>query len=178
MLKLVDFVSRKGDDAPYNLRIVVLHLCCNYLSGPLSKHLARMPEQLLNGMIQLATSNLLDDTHTNVRVAAASLTFNLAAAHYHAKTSNKSEDLNSEQQVEVVAAAAEALKNETKSSEAATGLLLALALMIYMAPLDSDMIELCKAVDVSSNATAKKDFVLKDDDTKEAILVLTKGLER
>jgi hypothetical protein len=136
-----------------------------------------MPPKLLEGFIQLATTNLLDNSHTNVRVAAASLAFNLAAAHYHARLANKSDDINSEQQVELVAAAAETLKNETQSAEAATGLLLTLALMVYMTPVDSEVLDLCQAIDVAGTAVAKKDFILKSDATKEAITLLTKGLE-
>jgi hypothetical protein len=176
MIKLVDHVNTQGDAAPYNLRIVALHLCCNYLSGPLSKHLASMPTALLEAFIALATSNLLDTGHTNVRVAAASLAFNLAAAHYHARVENKSDDFSSEQQVELIAAAAETLKNETESAEAATGLMLALALLVYMVPLDSDAVDLCKAIDVPGIVTNKKEFVMKSDGTKEAITLLTKGL--
>jgi hypothetical protein len=136
-----------------------------------------MPPKLLEGLIQLATTNLLDNSHTNVRVAAASLAFNLAAAHYHARLANKSDDINSEQQVELVAAAAETLKNETQSAEAATGLMLALALMVYMTPADSEVLDLCQAIDVSGTAVAKKDFILRTEATKEAIILLTKGLE-
>jgi hypothetical protein len=136
-----------------------------------------MPPKLLEAFIQLATTNLLDNSHTNVRVAAASLAFNLAAAHYHARLANKSDDINSEQQVELVAAAAETLKNETQSAEAATGLMLTLALMVYMTPMDSEVLDLCQAIDVSSTAVAKKDFILKSEATKEAITLLVKGLE-
>jgi len=47
---------------------------------------------------------------------------------------------------------------------------------VYMVPLDSDAVDLCKAIDVPGIVTNKKEFVMKSDGTKEAITLLTKGL--
>jgi hypothetical protein len=174
---LIGYVNEHGEKSPYNLRIVALHLSCNFLSGPLSSHLEMLPEDLLRGLVKLASTSLLDAGHANVRVAAASLAFNLATANHQMRTKHGKEGLSSELQLELVAAVSEALGNESESAEAATGLLLALALIVHMAPLDSEILDLCRALDVSAIASSKKDFANKSEGTKEAAVLLDKGLK-
>ncbi|KAI9878621.1 MAG: hypothetical protein M1830_000388 [Pleopsidium flavum] len=141
---------------PYNLRIVTLQMTCNLFTTPL------YPPQILSSpilsapTILLLSTSLLDSKHPNVRVAAASLAFNIAAHNHKQRLQNDCETLPESQQVEIVASLLEAISAETESEEGLKGLLLALGLMVYCAPVEGEVVDVCKAMDAGGTVSGKE----------------------
>lgn len=140
---------------PYNLRIVALQLVCNLFSTPL------YPEQLVSSSsplretcLRLATNSLLD-SQTSLRVVAASFAYNLAAFNHNARFEGKPDPLSEEDQVELTASLLEAVSREDQSKEALHGLLFALGLIVYEAPMDGALVDLCRAMGVADTISAK-----------------------
>ncbi|RAK95262.1 bifunctional C97 family peptidase/thioredoxin family protein [Aspergillus ibericus CBS 121593] len=147
---------------PYNLRIVMLQLCCTLFTTPLyrdqltsSSPPSPAAKTLLQTLLHLTTSSLLD-SHTNLRVVAASLAYNLSAHNHNARFAGHREPLTEEDQVELTASLVEAITQEEESQEALHGLLFALGLLIYEAPADSAVVDLCKAMGIAEAVVAKK----------------------
>ncbi|KAJ5165862.1 hypothetical protein N7492_006158 [Penicillium capsulatum] len=139
---------------PYNLRIVALQLACNLFSTPL------YPDQLITSSLLRETclrftTNSLLDSHANLRVVAASFAYNLAAFNHNARFDGKPDLIPDEDQVEVSASVLEAISREEQSPEALHGLLFALGLFVYEAPLDGTLVDLCRAMAVRDTITAK-----------------------
>ncbi|KKK27332.1 hypothetical protein ARAM_000431 [Aspergillus rambellii] len=152
---------------PYSLRIVMLQLGCNLFNSPLClDHLSLPHAPYTNGsdgsahlrstLLALTTASLLD-THTNLRVVAASLAYNLAAFNHNARIQEppEPEPLTEESQVELTASLVEAIDQEQDSPEALHGLLFALGLIVYEAPPDGTVLDLCKAMGVAETVKAK-----------------------
>ncbi len=142
-------------NCPYNLRIVTLQMACNLFATPL------YPPQILGSSIlsaptvQLVSASLLDDKHSNVRVAAASLAFNIAAYNHKQRLESECETFPESEQVELVASLLEAIGAEAESEEGLRGLLLTLGLLVYCAPVDGEVIDICKAMDAAGTVKAK-----------------------
>ncbi|RKF64672.1 putative pul domain-containing protein [Erysiphe neolycopersici] len=133
-------------NCPYSLRLVTLQLCCNLFISDIYESQALDFTSLYEPILQLVTSNLLDEKNQNVRVAAASLAFNIATTNQKARF-NKNQDILSEpQQVELAASLIEAIKNEEHSPEAIKGYLLALANILFRAPGDGELGDLLKSM--------------------------------
>ncbi|KAL3491680.1 PUL domain-containing protein [Aspergillus germanicus] len=145
---------------PYNLRIVTLQLACNLFSTPLyTEHLSSNGNTLLKALLHLLPPSLLD-THNNLRVVAASLAYNLSALNHNARfegsgSGSGSEPLTEEEQVELTASVAEAINQESASAEALHGLLFALGLLVYEAPGDGAVLDLCRALGVKEVVQGK-----------------------
>jgi hypothetical protein len=173
--------STLGEAAPYNLRIVTLQLSCNLLSNSMAKHVLFSPESsaMVQDLVNLVTANLLDKDHAPARVAAASLAFNLAALNHKQRVS-ESEELSADSQLELVAALIEAFGNEDEDeeSEVLVGVTMVLALFVYLAPVDGEVLELGKTMDLGQTAKARKSIILKNSASgeagKQAVEVLVK----
>ncbi|KAJ6036758.1 hypothetical protein N7540_001037 [Penicillium herquei] len=140
---------------PYNLRIVALQLACNLFSTPLYPDQLSLPSSPLREVcVRLATNSLLD-SHSNLRVVAASFAYNLAAINHNARFEGNPDCLPEEDQVELLASLLEATSREEQSIEALHGLLFALGLFVYEAPLDGALIDLCRAMGASETIAAK-----------------------
>ncbi|OJJ37419.1 hypothetical protein ASPWEDRAFT_131628 [Aspergillus wentii DTO 134E9] len=135
---------------PYNLRIVMLQLACNLFTSPLYTSHLTSPEHtpLRETCLRLAISCLLD-SHSTLRVVAASFAFNLAAVNHNARIDNHPDPLPEEDQVELTASLIEAIDRETQSVEALHGLLFALGLLAYEAPQEGAVIDLCRVMGVA-----------------------------
>ncbi|GAQ42699.1 hypothetical protein AtubIFM61612_002175 [Aspergillus tubingensis] len=164
---------------PYNLRIVMLQLCCTLFSTPLYRdQLTASSSSLLPTLLHLTTSSLLD-SHTNLRVVAASLAYNLAALNHNARFAGHTDPLSEESQVELTASLVEAITQEEESQEALHGLLFALGLLVYEASPDSAVVDLCNAMGIAETVVAKKNVpsVAKEPLIKEVgEELLAKGL--
>ena len=154
--KTLSYVNTLTDDCPYNLRIVTLQMACNLFVSPL------FPSQLLGNpalcdpLVHLVTASLLDTSHAPVRVAAASLAFNMAAFNHLQRLEAQPDLLAESAQVELVASLLEAVGREKESKEGLHGLVLALGLLTYMAPVDGEVLDLCRAMDAKGVVAAKK----------------------
>ncbi|KAL3455461.1 PUL domain-containing protein [Aspergillus heterothallicus] len=140
---------------PYNLRIVTLQLACNLFSTPLyTEHLSSSSSNLRTTLLSFLPPTLLD-THSNLRVVAASLAYNLSALNHNARFEGRPEPLTEEEQVELTASVAEAINQESASAEALHGLLFALGLLAYEAPGDGAVLDLCRALGVKDAVKEK-----------------------
>ncbi|KAG0125849.1 putative thioredoxin [Tuber indicum] len=129
--------------APYPLRLVTLQATCNLFTSPLFP--AHLTSPSLSHLVtSLITTSLLDKSHINARVAAASLAFNLAT-HVQKQRAVYNEEVL--QDVEFIAAIVEALKEERDSKEVVKGLALAVSLVSYCAPLGGEVLELLKVLE-------------------------------
>ncbi|KZF26623.1 putative thioredoxin [Xylona heveae TC161] len=159
--------DRGGQDCPYSLRLVTLQAACNLFTSPLfQEHILPLPE-VASAITQLTSSSLLDDQHSNVRVAAASLAFNVAAYCHKQRIEAQREVLGESEQVELLASLLEAIGVEAQSEEAIMGLLLAVGLIIYAAPTNGEVLDLCKAMDAAGVISAKKKVFPREPLVKE-----------
>ncbi|PWY94181.1 thioredoxin [Aspergillus sclerotioniger CBS 115572] len=154
--------SNSLSTCPYNLRIVMLQLCCTLFTTPLyrdqltsSSPPSHSAKTLLQTLLHLTTSSLLD-SHTNLRVVAASLAYNLSAHNHNARFAGHRDPLTEEDQVELTASLVEAITQEEESQEALHGLLFALGLLIYESAPDSAVVDLCNAMGIAETVVAKK----------------------
>ncbi|KAK6610708.1 PUL domain-containing protein (kinesin motor domain-containing protein) [Botrytis cinerea] len=165
-------------DCPYSLRLVALQAGCNLFTSPLyPQHILGCPT-LTNPLVQLITTSLLDDTHHNVRVAAASLAFNMAFANSSLRIEDHKEVLPESEQIELAASLLEAIQEETESPDALKGFLLAFGHLVFGAPKDGELVDLLKSMDAERTIMGKaKPF------PKESLIneigqeLLGKGLE-
>ncbi|KAI9837249.1 MAG: hypothetical protein M1819_000323 [Sarea resinae] len=172
--------SQSGTKA---IHLLTLQSLCNTFSTPL------FPSQLLtntilsSSILNLTTSSLLSDTTAHVRAASAALAYNLAlAVHKHRLESPDSDHsptdadqlTTEEAQLPLVASILEALATyastdpettiEAPKPETLKVLVLALGRLVYLAPQDGEIYDLCRALDaaetvsgIASKLTAKED---------------------
>ncbi|KAJ5508609.1 hypothetical protein N7527_010752 [Penicillium freii] len=163
---------------PYNLRIVALQLACNLFSTPLyPEQLTSSSSPLRETCLRLATNSLLD-SQTSLRVVAASFAYNLASFNHNACFDGKPDPLSEEDQVELTASLLEAVSREDESVESLHGLLFALGLLVYEAPMDGSLIDLCRAMGVAETISRKMkvEAVQKEPLLKEIGELFSKGL--
>ncbi|CAK1361942.1 Desumoylating isopeptidase 1 [Cercospora beticola] len=152
---LVQHINRL-EGCPHNLRLVTIHLACNTFSSPLFvKELMISGDTTISDLIQLISSSLLDASHPTTRVAAGSLAFNLAVSNYRIRREQQEEALAGGEQVELAASILETLVDE-KSDDASKVLLLALGYLVYCAPEDGDLADLCKAMGAKKTVRSVK----------------------
>ncbi|KAI1822885.1 PUL domain-containing protein [Xylaria intraflava] len=144
-----------GSDCPYALRLVTLHMACNLFSSPLFPGQVLDYAPLRTAVTQLISSSLLDDNHNNVRVAAASLLYNVAHANSRLRRHSK-DALPEEDQIELAASILEAITQEDSSTEALHGMLLALGLLAYCMPVEGELIDLLRTMDAQGTVLAKR----------------------
>lgn len=151
---LISYVN-SVKDCPYSLRLVALQMVCNLFTSPLyPTHILNCPA-LTGPIIQLITTSLLDDKHHNVRVAAASLSFNIATANNKIRSEEHLESLPEGDQVELAASLLEALSVEEESAEALKGYLLAFGYLVFCAPKNGELVDLLKTMDAQGTVLAK-----------------------
>lgn len=165
-------------DCPYSLRLVALQLACNLFTSALyPTHILSCPV-LTGPIIQLISTSLLDEAHHNVRVAAASLAFNIATSNSKLRSDAHVESLPEGDQVELGASLLEAISVEEESPEALKGFLLAFGYLVFCAPKDGELVDLLKSMDAQSTVSAKKKLFAKEPLVPEiGDILLGKGSE-
>lgn len=144
-----------GEACPHNLRLVTIHLASNLSTSALwTKELLTASNAVSPLLVQLITSSLLDAAHPTTRVAAASLAFNLATSNYRVRREDGREGLAEGEQVELAASLLEALVGEEASEEAVKALLLAFGYLVYCAPREGELVDLCSALDAKGTVSA------------------------
>ncbi|KAF2425759.1 thioredoxin [Tothia fuscella] len=167
ILGLLNHVHKLGVKAPYNLRIVSLHVSCNLFASPLASHVIISNSTLAKSLIELVTASLLDEAHLNVRIASASLAFNLATANFKARVDKKEDAISSSEQVELVAGMLEAIGREEESKDVITGLVRALGFLAYRAEIGGEVLDLCKALEAGKTVLAQEKLSGDDSVLKE-----------
>lgn len=140
---------------PYSLRLVVLQTACNLFSSPLYPQHIVCCNTLTTPIVELITTSLLDDKHHNIRIAAASLLFNIAAASSKIREEEHREALSEGDQVELAASLLESIGAEEESAEALKGFLLALGYLVYCTPKNGELVDLLKSMDAQGTVMGK-----------------------
>ncbi|KAI1125370.1 DUF862-domain-containing protein [Nemania abortiva] len=165
-------------ESPYALRLVTLQMACNLFSSHLFPHQILEQAPLRTAVTQLISSSFLDDNHNNIRVAAASLLYNVALENTQRRRQSK-DALPEEDQIELAASVLEAITQEETSAEALHGMLLALGLLAYCMPMEGDLIDLLRTMDAQGTILAKKKHFPKEPLlTEVGTELLSKGLVR
>lgn len=174
---LISYVNSLAD-CPYSLRLVALQTACNLFSTPLySPHVLSCPV-LSEPIVQLLTSSLLDEKHHSVRVASASLLFNISTANSVLRREHHREGLSEASQIELAASLLEAIAVEEESPAALDGFLRAFGYLIYCAPKNGELVDLLKSMDAYGTIVAKKKMFPKEILVKEiGEELLGKGLD-
>ena len=146
VLSIIKKAAEGDTQVPYQLRIVTLHLACNLFSSSLFASKLLSDDDYAIPLSRLVTGSLLDLEHQPVRVAAASLAFNIAALNHSRRMHDQDDLLSESNQVELMASVLEAMGKERVSKEGLRGLLLAAGLLKYLAPEDGELSDLCRAV--------------------------------
>ncbi|ESZ99386.1 hypothetical protein SBOR_0256 [Sclerotinia borealis F-4128] len=142
-------------DCPYSLRLVALQAACNLFTSPLyPQHILGCPT-LTHPLVELITTSLLDDAHHNVRVAAASLAFNMAFANSSLRIEDHKEVLPESEQIELAASLLEAIQEEKESPEALKGYLLAFGHLVFGSPKGGELVDLLKSMDAQGTILGK-----------------------
>ncbi len=155
VLAVLDAVNSLPD-CPYALRLVTLQMACNLFSSTLYPDQILGFEKLRSQVTQLISASFLDDSHNSVRVAAASLFFNLALANSEKRVGGPGDLLPEGDQIELAASALEAISQEESSSEALEGMLQALGRLVYYLPLEGELADLLRSMDAEDTILAKK----------------------
>ncbi|KAL8923886.1 MAG: hypothetical protein Q9208_004322 [Pyrenodesmia sp. 3 TL-2023] len=159
IINILSKLHALGEKCPYSLRIVTLQLACNLFTSPILAHQLLRNAELSTPLVQLITTLLLDTAHPPVRVAAASLAFNMAAVNHARRLDGQEEDLLGEaSQVELMVSLLETLPNESESKDSVRGLLTAIGLLAYGAPRDGELVEVCRALGAKETVSGKRAF--------------------
>ncbi|EFY89946.1 thioredoxin [Metarhizium acridum CQMa 102] len=143
------------DSCPYALRLVTIQMACNMFSTPLFAHEVLQHASLRSALVQLVTTSFLDNAHNNIRVASASLLFNIALASRRERHGASGAGLPEEDQVELAAALLEAIAQEDKSVEALRGMLSGLGHLVFGIGLGGELADLLRALDAQGTILAK-----------------------
>jgi len=141
-----------SSNCPYNLRLVTVQLATNLFSSPLTLDLILTNKSDLGSLIiHLATTSLLaEPDKPALRAAATSLAFNLASANYRVRREDEREAMNEDLQVELAASLLEFVGSETTGGEgdeeAIRGAIMTLGYLVYFAPKDGEVWDLCQAL--------------------------------
>ncbi|KAK4103909.1 kinesin-domain-containing protein [Parathielavia hyrcaniae] len=133
---------------PYALRLVTLQMACNLFTSPLYPPQILTHADLRGLVTKLVSSSFLNESHSNVRVAAAGLLFNVALANGKVRRGGgPGDELPEAEQVELAAAALEAIAQEEISAEALEGMLRALGWLVYCLPVEGELADLLRALE-------------------------------
>ncbi|KAJ8102207.1 PPPDE putative peptidase domain-containing protein [Lipomyces tetrasporus] len=149
---VIEFAS--DDEKSYQVRLVTLQLLCNLFTSHL--FVPHLCQELGGELSQLTTSSLLD-VHSNVRLAASSLAFNITA-HGQRRRAEGAEEVLGEISIELVVALIEGIDRETESGQTLSRLLTALGLLLYCAPniRDSELFAICDSLEARDVVKRKK----------------------
>ncbi|GAB7354153.1 hypothetical protein MBLNU459_g4711t1 [Dothideomycetes sp. NU459] len=170
----------EDDTCPYNLRLVTIQLACNLFSTSLFVKTVMNPEHPSHIPVllaQLSTSSLLSTPDKPaLRAAAGALAFNIATANYRIRREHDHEALPEDEQVALAASVLEMLTNDsslpassataataaaaansaTANSDGARPALLAFGYLIFCAPREGGLHDLCSAMDARGAVLALK----------------------
>ena len=158
VLAILTAVNSAADDCPYTLRIVTVQMGCNLFTSPLFSSQLLSNPSLATPLTHLVASSLLDTSHQQIRVAASSLAFNIAARNHIQRLDDKGDLLQVDTQVELVASLIESIEREKESKEGLKGLLLAVGLLAYGAPQGEELLDVCQLLEAKDIVERKKGF--------------------
>jgi len=166
---------------PYNLRLVTVQLATNLFSSPLTLNLFLSNSSDLGSLIiHLATTSLLaEPDKPALRAAATSLALNIASANYRVRREQEREALDQGLQVELAASLLEYVGSASEGDdEALRAAVLGLGYLVYYAPKDGEVWDLCRALgarETVAGIEGKGDGVKKI--VKDVATVMPKGYD-
>ncbi|PGH27685.1 hypothetical protein AJ80_00700 [Polytolypa hystricis UAMH7299] len=188
---LMTLLSRTHDlaNCPYNQQLVMMQLTCNLFTSTLYAEHLISHDALRETCIKFATHSLHDSAHPSLRTAASSFIYNLTAYNHNHRLSGQQQQQQSQQvdtdklfesdQVELVASLLEAIRLETENMDSLHGLLLCLGLLVHLAPVDGEVMDLCRAMEAADIVGEKGEIkaLAKEPLIKEiGVELLGKGL--
>jgi len=178
VLSVLDYVNGLRE-CPYALRLVSLQMACNLFSSPLYPDQILGHDRLRAAITMLISTSFLDDSHSTVRVAAASLMYNVSLSNSQKRKAGPGDALPEGDQIELAASTLEAISQEESSAPALEGMLQALGHLVYCLPLDGDLSDLLRTMDAEDTVMSKRkhfpDMALVSEIGAE---LLGKGLRR
>ncbi|KAK2749464.1 hypothetical protein FQN57_006398 [Myotisia sp. PD_48] len=165
---------------PYNQQLVTTHLACNLFLSTRCREQITRNEMLRKMTINLAMNGLLD-SRSNLRAAGASLIYNIATMNHNVRLDSpvSSEEIPESDQFELLASVLESIRGERESPETLRGLLLSLGFLVHLAPVEGEVLELCRAMEAITIVAEKRSI---EAFKQEALLteigqeLLTKGI--
>lgn len=178
VLSVLEYVNGLGE-CPYALRLVALQMTCNLFSSPLYPDQILGYDKLRTAITMLISTSFLDDNHSSVRVAAASLLFDVSLYNSLKRRDGPGDVLAEGDQIELAASTLEAISQEESSSEALEGMLRALGYLVYRLPLDGELSDLLRTMDAEDTVLSKrKHFPNMALVSEIGLELLGKGLKR
>ncbi|KAI9830491.1 MAG: hypothetical protein M1826_004728 [Phylliscum demangeonii] len=134
----------------FALRLVTLQLLCNLVRSSLfARDVLAADPDTVSSIIRFLGPNLSDAGHEKVRIAAASLAYNIAACNYRGRRQDDAELVPLAEQLPLLVSVVDAISVESTSAEALRRNLLALALLVYCAPAEAETLDYVKVADVA-----------------------------
>ncbi|KAI1395924.1 DUF862-domain-containing protein [Hypoxylon fuscum] len=148
----------KGENVPYALSLVTIHMACNLFSSHLFANEILSSQELRGHVVKLIQDVLLAGENTTTRAAAASLVYNVALANCRNREGGADGPLLPEDdQVDLATTLLEAISGEQASAETLRGMLLALGFLAYCAPMEGELVDLLRCMDAKATVLAKKE---------------------
>lgn len=134
-------------------------MCCNLFSSPIFRNHVLTAHEFTGLLIKLLSTSFLDDEHSTLRTSATALAFNIAAINHKSRVELKKEGIPSDEAVELLASLFEVLGSDTMDKETTKKLVTVVGLLVYLAPEDAEILDLCRAMDAEGLVKGKKDLV-------------------
>ncbi|RKF72198.1 putative pul domain-containing protein [Golovinomyces cichoracearum] len=173
---LITFVNSIRD-CPYSLRLVTLQLSCNLFTNNVYHQHILGCTPLSELTMQLLRTNLLDDKNKNVRVAAASLAFNITVTNQKVRSDTKQDLLSETMKIELAASLLEAIRIEEQSTEAMKGYLLSLANLVFRSCTTGELADLLKSMEAQSVVLSKQNLFPEEALIEEVAKVLLASVQ-
>ena len=157
LVKLFKYVNTL-EKCPYSLKLIALQLGCNLTSHKQTQKRILEFSDLLSELVSFVSPCLRGLEKDTVHISAASLAFNLGVANHRIRSQERHEGIPEEKQVELGAALLEGIAL-AENRGFLTGLLRALGLLIYCAPLDGELFDLCRALGAISAISEKTELL-------------------
>ncbi|KAE8154975.1 PUL domain-containing protein [Aspergillus avenaceus] len=141
-------------EIPYNQKLTTIHLTTNLFTSHLAAQTLLSTPSLLTRALSLLTTSLLD-TKPALKVSAVSLAHNIAVYTHNTRFEGSPDPLSEDDQVQLVASLIETIATEESSPEALEGMISALGLLVYEAPVDGAVLDLCKAMEIADRVKGK-----------------------
>lgn len=164
------FENAADESSLYNLQLCALHAACNLFSptfGMLLSSGLLADGGIVKALITLISTGFQDTNHVTLRVAAASLAFNIATqlleARMSSSPSSNAEAMPEASQVELAAALMQAIGEEADSADVVKLAALSLGRLLYLQPANAEIRDLYDAMDAKEVLASKTKLVKKED---------------
>lgn len=162
LVYLLNYSRESG--RPSEFSKTVLDLACNYFCWTSSRELICQSPLITNEILRFTIESILDKEEPEQQRAASALVSNMCTvfSRLHSHKEHNNEAFTANVQVELVAAILNGL-GSLRDFELGRNLLRTLACLIYKAPLDGDLLELCQVMEAKQVIEQARPRILKAD---------------